>query len=61
MEIIVIAVGMLNINVYLLIILQVFVGMIFYIGVSIILKLDSLQYILENIKNVLKRKKSEVK
>lgn len=61
MEIIVIAVGMLNINVYLLIILQVLVGMIFYIGASIILKLDSLQYILENIKNVLKRKKSEVK
>ena len=57
MEVIVIAVGMININIYLLLIIQVLVGAVFYIGVSVILKLDSLQYILDIIKNIFKGKK----
>lgn len=57
MEIIVIAVGVININIYLLLILQIFVGAVFYIGASVILKLDSLEYILDIIKNTIKGKK----
>ena len=49
---------MININIYLLLIIQVLVGAVFYIGVSVILKLDSFQYILDIIKNMFKGKKT---
>ena len=57
MELIVIAIGMININTYILIIIQILVGIVFYIGASIVFKLDSLEYILDIVKNIVKRKK----
>lgn len=58
MEVIVIAVGTININIYLLLVLQVLIGAVFYIGISKILKVDSLEYIIDIIKNMFKGKKN---
>ena len=57
MEIIVIMIGMIRINTYVLLMLQIIVGIVFYIGISVILKLESFKYILEIIKNTFKNKK----
>lgn len=54
MEGIVMLVGMLNINIYILLVLQVIFGMMFYVMISVLLKLDSFFYVLDVIKNFLK-------
>ena len=50
-------IGMIRINTYVLLMLQIIVGIAFYIGISAILKLESFKYILEIIKNTVKNKK----
>ena len=60
MEIIVIFIGYIKINIYALITIQVFIGMIFYIVISKVLKLDSFEYILDIIKKTLKSKKRTI-
>lgn len=56
MEIIVIFIGKINMNVYLLLLIQILAGMLVYIGVAVMFKMDSLKYILDIIKNILRRK-----
>lgn len=46
-----------NINIYLLLILQVVAGILIYIGISYIMKNESLNYIIDTIKNKFKTRK----
>lgn len=59
MAIIVILVGKININIYLAFALQIITGIVFYILASLLLKLDSFYYLLDTLKNMLKRRKNE--
>lgn len=59
MGILVFVVGKIQINIYILLILQIMIGALFYIAFSKILKLDSLQYIINIVKDVFKRKRIE--
>lgn len=60
MAIIVMLIGRLNINIYILFVLQILSGIMFYIIVSILLKLDSFYYIINTLKDMLKRRKIDV-
>lgn len=56
MEFIVTLIGLVNINTYLLLLVQVIIGAVFYLGISAILKLDSFEYILGIIKSTMMKK-----
>ena len=60
MQLIVWLTGYINLNMYLLLILQISIGSIFYIGISKCLKLDSFEYLFNVLRDVLNQKK-EVK
>ena len=53
---VVLLVGMLNINLYLLFPLQVIVGIVAYVGLSMLFKLECFQYVLDILKGFLKKR-----
>ena len=57
MCVVVLMVGMLDINLYLLLILQVFVGVLVYVGLSMLFKLECFTYVLGILKGFLKKRK----
>ena len=55
MSIVIFLVGLINLNYIILMVIQVIIGIIIYIGLSYLFKIDTLFYIFDIVKNVLKR------
>jgi len=56
MCVVVLLVGMLDINLYLMLILQVFVGVLVYVGLSILFKVECFGYVLSTVKSFIRKK-----
>ena len=61
MGILVIWIGTFNINMYLLLVIQILVGVIFYVGVSYAFRIESFEYLLNLLKNFFNKNKEEKK
>lgn len=59
MCIIVLLIGFININIYLELFVQIFIGIIFYVTINLIIKNPNMFYLLNTIKSFLRKKKGE--
>lgn len=55
MGIIVYFIGMIPMNIYIVFVLQIFTGALFYVGLSFIFKLDSFTFLFNSVKNTIKK------